>query len=139
MVDNTQPPADSTSPLPPPTPRFEWPVLGVDPEAPRLGWPEFLDLLSQQLTKDYPGPVGAFLAARLGNLMAEAVALGAHSPEAHEHLAQAAADSEAAWVASLESEVEHPGVWMITVHDENPQGTRRGYYATTSDDETVVN
>jgi hypothetical protein len=102
MGNNTQPPADSTSPLPPPspTPKFAWPRPGVDPEAPRLPWADFLHLVAQQATKDYPGPVGRFLAARIGSLMVEAIDLCANSPEEHEHLSQASADAEAAWVAA---------------------------------------
>ena len=139
MGNNTQ--SDSPSPLPPsgPTPKFAWPVLGIDPEAPRLPWADFLNLVALQAPTDYPGPVGRWLAARLGNLMAEALHLNAHSPEAHEHLAQAAADAEASWVASLEAEVEHPGIWVVAVQDENPRGTRRGYYTTDTNDETWVN
>ena len=68
-------------PVPPrPATKFAWPIPGIDPEAPRLSWDQFLYLISQQALKDYPGPVGAFLAARLGNLMAEAIHLNAQSP-----------------------------------------------------------
>ena len=61
MGNNTQPPADSTSPLPPPLPRFEWLHPSID--APRLQWPDWLALLSDALAIDFPGETGLYLAS----------------------------------------------------------------------------
>ena len=96
MGNNT--PFDSPSPLPQRPPKFEWPRPTVD--APRMAWPDWLSLVSDQLAIDYPGETGLFLAAVVGALGCQARELGATSPSEHERLAQDESDRAAALAAS---------------------------------------
>jgi hypothetical protein len=92
---------------PQPLPKYEWPRPGED--APRLPWSAYLRCIALQLGTDYPGSVGRFLSSYLGALALQAEALGATDPEAHERLAQEAAEAEAAWYQALEAEAAQPG------------------------------
>ena len=99
-------PSDSPSPLPPPLPRFEFHPPGVD--APRLEWPDWLQVVSLQLQSDYPGPVGLFLSSIMGAVACQARELGATDWATHERLAQDEADRASAWLLALEQEWPSP-------------------------------
>jgi hypothetical protein len=79
--------------------------------------------------------LGYFLSQQTLALAEHARALGAHSPTAHLDLVQQAADAaqrvadaDAAWVASLEAELEQPGgTWAPTDWDDGTDVTRRAW------------
>ena len=79
MGYNTQPP--SNSPLPPPTPKFAWPRPGIDPEAPRLAWSQYLRLWSEEIDRTCGGETGHFLGNWFLSLALQAESLG--SPQPH--------------------------------------------------------
>ncbi len=93
-------------------PKYAWPRPGDD--LPRLPWTDWLRLVALQIATDYHGPEGQFLSAHIIALALQADGLGATDPESHERLAQAAADSEAAWVQALLDEAAQPGIWSLT-------------------------
>ena len=157
-------PSDSPSPLPPPLPRFEFHPSGVD--APRLEWPDWLQVVSLQLQSDYPGPVGLFLSSVMGAVACQARELGATDWVTHERLAQKEQDRAGAWLVALEAEVVQPGGhWEPDLsddhnggwdgHAETPEyqhssadhpdidrcddGAYRGYFAVDPGDETYMN
>ena len=145
-------PSDSPSPLPPPLPRFEFHPPGVD--APRLEWPDWLQVVSLQLQSDYPGPVGLFLASVMGAVACQARELGATDWVTHERLAQEEQDRAGAWLVALEAEVVQPGGhWEVSDDfnggwdghesqpdfDESDNGPIRGWLARDSEDETFCN
>lgn len=105
MGINTAP--NPSAPVPPPLPRFEFLPPGTD--APRLAWADWLNLLANQLQRDYPGRVGLFLSSNIGALAIQARELGATDPDEHDRLSQEEADRAAAWVCALEAEVAQPG------------------------------
>ena len=135
------------SPVPPRTaPKFAWPKPGED--TPRLAWPEFLRLVALQLEADYPchGPnadpgasPGAFLAEHVIALAEQGVQLGAWDPASPVARAQEDADLEAASVQAMEAEAMAPGVWTITVIDESPGDSRRGWFRDDPESETNRN
>ena len=150
MGHNT--PSDSPSPLPPPLPRFEFHPPGVD--APRLEWPDWLQVVSLQLQSDYPGPVGLFLSSVMGAVACQARELGATDWVTHERLAAEEADRASAWLIALEAEVAQPdGHWELSDDhnggwdghesqpdcDESDAGPIRGWFSRDSEDETFCN
>ena len=153
MGNNTQPPADSTSSLLPPSPlpRFEWLHPSVD--APRLQWCDWLALLSDSLALDFPGETGLYLASVVYGHSCQARLLGAISPSHHEQLAQEEADRMSAWIVALEAEVAQPGGhWELSPdaiggwggHESQPDfesddGPVRGWFSRDSEDETFCN
>jgi hypothetical protein len=106
----------SRAPSPQPHPLYIWPRPGDD--LPRLPWSAYLRLIALQIDTDYPGAVGRFLSAHIIALSLQAEALGATSPDAHERLAQAEADREAAWHQALLDEAAQPGIWSLTDPDD---------------------
>jgi hypothetical protein len=144
-------PSDSPSPLPPPLPRFEFHPPGVD--APRLEWPDWLQVVSLQLQSDYPGPVGLFLASAMGAVACQARELGATDWATHERLAAEEADRASAWLIAWEAEVAQPGGhWELSPdatggwggHESQPDfesddGPVRGWFSRDSEDETFCN
>ena len=133
------------SPSPQPHPLYIWPRPGED--SPRLPWADWLRLIALQIDTDYPGTVGRFLSAHLIALALQAEALGATSPDAHERLAQEAADAEAAWYQALEAEAAQPGIWSLTDldavggwggHLEVEEAASQYWVANDPDDETYT-
>ena len=154
MSSNT--PSQSPSPQCPPPPRFEWLHPSVD--APRMAWPDWLMLVSEQLAADFPGETGLFLASVVGALGYRAHELGAISPSEHERLAQEESDRSAAYLEALRAECAQPGAWVIIPpdpddsdltggwggHESQPDfgsedGPIRGWLSRDSEDETFLN
>jgi hypothetical protein len=103
-----------------------------------------------QLLTDYPGAEGRFLADVIGAQAAQAEALRAADPEAHESLANEAAMVDAAWLAALEAEAESPGHWEPADQPDMPDmggwgghddgdAARRGWYSQCPEDDTWLN
>jgi hypothetical protein len=106
------------SPPSPPSghpPRFPWPKLG--PDSLQVTWAEFLKLTAAACETAYPGSPGRFIAAYLHALSAQAIALEAESPEAHETKAEAERLREAAYLRALE---DQSGYWSITEPELDP-------------------
>jgi hypothetical protein len=108
-MDNTSDPALAQFP------RFPWPKPG--PTAPQVTWAEFLKLTAEACETAYPGSPGRFIAAYLHALSAQAIALEAESPEAHETKAEAERLREAAYLRALE---DQSGYWSITEPELDP-------------------
>jgi hypothetical protein len=113
-VDNTSqfPPAQSVPPL------YAWPKPG--PTAPQVTWSDFLKLTADECENQYPGPPGRFIAAYLHALSAQAIALEAESPEAHETKAEQVRLQEAAYFQALE---DQSGYWSISEPEPDPEAT----------------
>ena len=110
---------DNTSdPAPAQFPRFPWPKPG--PTAPQVTWSEFLKLTAEACETAYPGSPGRFIAAYLHALSAQAIALEAESPEAHETKAEQVRLQEAAYFQALE---DQSGYWSITEPEPDPEAT----------------
>jgi hypothetical protein len=110
---------DNTSdPAPAQFPRFPWPKPG--PTAPQVTWSEFLKLTADECENQYPGSPGRFIAAYLHALSAQAIALEAESPEAHETKAEQVRLREAAYFQALE---DQSGYWSITEPEPDPEAT----------------
>jgi hypothetical protein len=110
---------DNTSdPAPAQLPRFPWPKPG--PTAPQVTWSEFLKLTAEACETAYPGSPGRFIAAYLHALSAQAIALEAESPEAHETKAEQVRLREAAYFQALE---DQSGYWSITEPEPDPEAT----------------
>ena len=125
-------------PTPPPRlPKFEWPARGQD--CPRLSWPQYLRLWSEEIDRACGGETGHYLGNWFLSLALQAESLQAHSPADHQTKATLEAEREAAWAQVLMDEAASPGVWVITATDDGPDGTVRGYFATDMNDETWVN
>ena len=166
-MDNTAP-NPRTTPPPPPLPRFAWTRPGVDPEAPRLPFDQYLRLIALQAEIDYPcGPdtdpgasLGALISSYLLAIAEQSVQLGAWDPASYIERSQAEADRAAAYLQALMHEADH-GSWVIIQpspedlsddanggwggHESNPDfgepadGAQRGYFSRDVDDETWVN
>jgi hypothetical protein len=107
---------DNTSdPAPAQLSRFPWPKPG--PTAPQVTWSEFLKLTAEACETAYPGSPGRFIAAYLHALSAQAIALEAESPEAHETKAEQVRLREAAYFQALE---DQSGYWSITEPEPDP-------------------
>jgi hypothetical protein len=107
---------DNTSdPAPAQLPRFPWPKPG--PTAPQVTWSEFLKLTAEACETAYPGSPGRFIAAYLHALSAQAIALEAISPEAHETKAEQVRLREAAYFQALD---DQSGYWSITEPEPGP-------------------
>ena len=109
---------DNTSAEPAQPPRLPWP--GPGPDVPQVTWPEFLKLAADECERSYPGPPGRFIAAYLHALSAQAIALEAESPEAHETKAEQVRLQEAAYFQALE---DQSGYWSITEPEPDPEAT----------------
>jgi hypothetical protein len=138
---------DNTSvPAPTPVSRFPWPRPG--PTAPHVTWAEFLELTAEACETTYPGSPGRFIAAYLHALAAQARALQAESPEAHEALAEAERLREAAYFQALE---DQSGYWSVTEPESDSEqtgsldghmdddGTRQVWLGDPSCDDTYMN
>jgi hypothetical protein len=107
---------------------------------PRLTWPQYLRLWSNELDRTCGGETGHYLGSWFLSLALQAESMSAHSPEDHSTKALLEAEREAAWERALLDEAAQAGVWVITATDtESPDGARRGYFATDTNDETWVN
>ena len=72
MSQNTSP-----TPAPQPLPKYLWPRPGIDPEAPRLAWSQYLRLWSVELDRACGGEVGHFLGSWFLSLAIQAESLQA--------------------------------------------------------------
>jgi hypothetical protein len=97
---------------------FAWPRPG--PDAPQVPWPEFLRRAAEDCERRYSGSPGRFIAAYLHALSAQAIALEAESPEAHETKAEQVRLREAAYFQALE---DQSGYWSITEPEPDPEAT----------------
>ena len=127
----------NTHKSPSPPPKYEWFPPGVD--QPRLTWAQYLRLWADEVDRACGGEVGHHLGGWFLSLAIQAEALQAFSPEDHQVKAMLEAEREAAWVRALEAEAMSPGIWTVTVQDEGPDGSRRGWFADNADDATYRN
>ena len=97
---------DESQPPTYPSPIYNDPV--------RVDWPTYLELMAQAIDRLEPGGEPTmFVANYLLGLSKQARLIGAKSPADHLAKAEAAADREAAYIASLEQAAEHGGHWEL--------------------------
>ena len=93
-----------------PVPTYRSPKPGDHRHVP---WPEYLGLMGETIAVLVPGEHGQFIGNYMLGLSKQARLIGAKSPADHLAKAEAAADYQASYIASLEQAVEHGGSWAL--------------------------